>query len=183
MSVFLIALYLLFQYDYFMIQKVFYVSGNPQKPKERPHYTTLAVKNDALLFDGCRFTYDLIVGVYLNTELRQKQFSAGKAVAGGLLLGGIGAIAGAASGATKAEHQLIIEYRVSELQTAEIVIATKNAPPIKKNLDKKLTKYNRNPEPTKTAGGQPVSKKLLNAYLILWKPYVWAYKKLAGKKN
>lgn len=96
---------------------IFYSGGIPQLPKPGKYQLRLSKKAAKLvpLFNGPN-ALKLVIpvanlkSVSLNYDIEDKQMSAGKAIVGGVLAGGVGAIAGASMGTKKVIPNLHIIF-------------------------------------------------------------------------
>ncbi len=120
-----------------MRYKVFYYGGGNT---ERPGPINIITKNDGLkLSIGIKqfISYSDIQSVKIDYQVLEKEMSAGKAVVGGLLFGGVGALAGGALGGQKVKQFLKVKYTL-ESEEKELVLGTNIAEKLKKGIDKKI---------------------------------------------
>ena len=118
---------------------VFYMGTVPNDPKPGQQRLELHGKGIKLgLFKKRLVRGDRITKTEVGYEIRQQSLSAGGAVAGGILAGGVGAVAGAAmGGGKKVEPHVTITYKDDSGTEQQIVLTSKLAEKIKKQIDKK----------------------------------------------
>lgn len=156
-----------------MYYSIFYLSGLPKAHK--PITANLHVTRDGLKLFGWKLPWKSVIGSEISYEVTDSPVSAGKAVAGAILAGGIGAVVGGALGGNKVKTILKIAYS-SPAGEQQLVVTGQKCEQAHKAIEKRLAKSS--PTVPKT----PVSKTILSTYLVIWKPYIWAYKKLTGKQ-
>ncbi len=91
------------------------------------------------------------------------------------MAGGIGAVVGGALGGNKVKTILKIAYS-SPAGEQQLIVTGQKCEQAHKAIEKRLAKS------TSTVPKTPMSKTILSTYLFIWKPYIWAYKKLTGKQ-
>ncbi len=117
---------------------VFYMGTDPNDPKPGKQRLELHGKGIKLGQFKKRFiSKDQITKTEVGYEVNQRSLSPGGAVAGAVLAGGIGAVAGAAMGGKKVEPHVTITYKDGSGSEQQIVLIAKLADKIKKQLDKK----------------------------------------------
>lgn len=80
-----------------------------------------------------------ITDVSVSYDVKDKSLSVGKAIAGDLIAGPLGAIAGAAMGSKKVEPHLVISQKDASGQVHQFVLVTKQAEKIQKKIQKHLS--------------------------------------------
>ena len=107
-----------------MRYSAFFISTTDQTIKFRkPRRVNISIK-------PARFKIELVKAITLNQitamavrhDVSDKEFSAGKAVAGAVLAGGVGAIAGAAMGGKKVSSVLTVSYANELGEACEVVL-------------------------------------------------------------
>lgn len=113
----------------------FYVSGGI---KDRPMPVNLIINKSGIKIEFMQqIPYEDIIEVQTTYDVKDKQLSAGKAVVGGLVFGGLGAIAGASLGGKKVESTLRILYKIEDEQRT-MVLETKLADVVKRSIEKQM---------------------------------------------
>lgn len=122
-----------------MRYKAFYYSGgNTDKPG--PINIVVARKGIKLTIGMKQFiSYSDITNASNDYRVIDKEFSAGKAVAGGILFGGLGALAGGAMGGEKVKAFLKLRYRFGT-EEKELILGVSSglAEKLKNEIDKKI---------------------------------------------
>jgi len=119
---------------------VFYMGTDPNIPK--PGNYILQLRKDGIgLAEGFKLKgiipSNKITEINVGYDVTSKGLSASRALVGGLLAGGVGAIAGASAGGRKVEPHVAITYMDSSGTQQQIILVTKVAEKIHKNLSKK----------------------------------------------
>ncbi len=125
--------------------KVFYLGTDPSLRK--PGEYSLSIKGDHIRLQeplknkrfGISVPYSQITDVSTSFEVKDKSVSYGKAVAGDILAGPIGAIAGAGMGKKKVEPSLVISYTTETGEQRQIVANYKHAELLQKKIQKHLS--------------------------------------------
>ncbi|MDQ5970113.1 MAG: hypothetical protein QG593_630 [Patescibacteria group bacterium] len=120
-----------------MIKNVFYYSGLPhnQKPGKQPMY----IKKSYIKLAGHTINYSDIKNIDVKYEIGEKNVSAGKAIAGGVLFGGVGAVLGGMSGGKKVDTYLIVSY-VSDGQPYDLILTAIQTNVVKVAIEKRWKK-------------------------------------------
>lgn len=125
--------------------KVFYLGTDPLLSK--PGEYNLSIKGDHIRLQepmknkkfGISIPYSSITDVNTSYDVKDKSVSYGKAIAGDILAGPIGAIAGAGMGKKKVEQSLVINYTTETGQQRQLVANTKHAELLVKKIQKHLS--------------------------------------------
>ena len=125
-----------------MRYRAFYYSGG-NTPKPGPINIIITGKGVKLTIGMKQFIdYKDIDSTSIEYKVIEKEFSAGKAVAGGILFGGIGALAGGAMGGEKAKSYLTIKYRMNG-ESKELLLTSPVTEKLKKLIDQHVEKAGR----------------------------------------
>lgn len=132
---------------------LFYISGSQSTAIKQPgnmFHLKLTLKG-LLLFQSvgihAAFTkrkdfiaWEKVIGVETVHNVGNSSFSAGGAIAGEIMLGTLGAIAGGLSGGKKVDSLVIIRYKSDAGDVKDLVISARNAEKIKDKVIKQLQK-------------------------------------------
>lgn len=163
-----------------MIKNVFYYSGLPhnQKPGKLPLY----VKKDHIKLAGRTIRYSEIENIDLKYELGEKNVSVGKAVAGAVLAGGVGAVLGGMSGGKKVDTYLLISYE-AEGQPHDLILTALQTSVLKVAIEKRWNRSKAMPVVTPSLSvAQPERPK---RSLLYWyfTPYRWLWSLVKPKSR
>ena len=131
-----------------MRYKMFYYGGGITA---KPGPINMAFTKEGMKFSiGLKqsINYDDIKSVQVEYQVREKGFSAGKAAAGGVLFGELGAIAGGALGGEKVVSFLKITYLLNG-DERELVLKTSLADRLEQIIAKKMSPPSLTPVPPK----------------------------------
>lgn len=152
-----------------MRRTVYYLSGGK---REMPGRVNVSVRRKDFNVELMQhIPYADIVEVSLQYEVKDKQLSAGKAVAGAVLFGGVGMVAGAAMGGKKVESVLKIKYRIGAEQK-ELLLLTKQAAIIKRAILARMEQASRPKAARKKrqwTGIRKLFRAYINMYVVLFK--------------
>jgi hypothetical protein len=117
---------------------VFYMGTDTNSPKPGKQRLELRKNGIKLGVFKLRFiSSNQLIKADVSYQVLGQQMSVGGAVAGELLAGGIGAIAGASRGSKKVESCVTIFYKDESGKEQQIALITKAAESIKKKIDKR----------------------------------------------
>jgi len=125
--------------------KVFYLGSDQSLSK--PGEYNLSIKGDHVRLQepmknkkfGLSVPYNQISDVSVSYDVKPKSFSFGKAVAGDILAGPIGALAGGGMGKKKVEPSLVLTYKDQSGQQHQIVATSKHAELLQKKIQNHLS--------------------------------------------
>ncbi len=154
----------------------FYISGLPGNLK--PGLTQIKIRKSGLEIHKVFIDWRFVSDAEISYEVKESAVSAGKAVAGAVLAGGVGAVVGGMMGGKKVESYLRISYQTRN-GTNSLLLAGNNSQRILKATQNRLQKH-RKQIPSNTTSGQmserkPAGKAFLYWYFAL---YRYSYKLL-----
>ena len=145
MSHILIDFYLLFDDNYFMDNYLIKCIGNDYF--RDPVTNRVRIKKDGLhfgvfLINGTKLTieWDNVVKIDQTVNLANKQVSYGKALAGGIVFGPLGAVLGGLSGGKKTERTLTIIFMDESKELKSVSFEAVNSLPIRNKIEAELKK-------------------------------------------
>lgn len=116
----------------------FFISTNDATIKfRRPCRVNLMVKRNIFKIElFAKIPVERISSINVQHDVADKQLSAGKAVAGAVIAGGVGAIVGGAMGGKKVTSVLTVNYANTNGEVCEVVLEAKLASQIKEKIEK-----------------------------------------------
>lgn len=157
----------------------FYIRGLAFDQKPGP--TNLIVTSRFLKMKNQKILWRDIKNVDIKHEVVEKSTSVGGAVVGGIIAGGVGAVIGGMSGGKAVNSYIVITYTLDE-HDYSLVMQSRQADAIIKNLRKRLTKYRSNELNSNVAKSTPAKPKrsLLQWYFL---PYTWIWGKITKSRR
>lgn len=160
----------------------FFISTNDPTIKfRRPGRVNVSINADRFKIELFKtIPLERITAITIQHDVSDKELSAGKAIAGAVLAGGVGAIAGAAMGGKKVSSMLTVSYANERGEACEVALDIKLAYQIKE----KFERYQARKQATVSSPQQhtkPTSSSLRRGLTFY---YTWPYqllKKLTNK--
>jgi len=120
-----------------------YMSGIPRQPVPKPQ--TVSVERDGLKIFKQLIRWQDMTNIAINNSVGGNGFSVGKAIAGDMLAGGIGALAGGMSGKRKFDTFVQISYTLGSETNALVLMPKGNIKVQEKFINTLMDKYGKEP--------------------------------------
>jgi len=120
-----------------------YMSGIPRQPVPKPQ--TVSVERDGLKIFKQLIRWQDMTNVAVNNSVGGNGFSVGKAIAGDMLAGGIGALAGGMSGKRKFDTFVQISYALGGETSTLVLMPKGNIKVQEKFINTLMDKYGKEP--------------------------------------
>jgi hypothetical protein len=171
-----------------MRYSVYFLKTDDESVKnKRPGLANISIKKDFINIElRKKIFYDQILNMSVDYDVSDKVLSGGKAVAGAVIAGPLGALVGLSMGGKKVSTVLTIEYRDGAKQKKYILLETNIAETIKSSIDRANLKHAAKTSPENERAYNDYKKAhkgWLRKSLIFY--YTWPliiYKKLTGRK-
>lgn len=149
---------------------IFYVDGLPTK--HRPGHTNITINGYGINAHRQQVVWSQIQNSEITYEVIDKSASAGKALAGAVLAGGVGAVIGGLSGGKGVNTYLVVNY-LANGEPKQLTFTGNTCEKAQKTIAKRLAKYKQK-EATKPPKVPRTAKHGFMYYYLSF--YRWTYR-------